>query len=461
MGRLVIAQASLLARSKSQLCEWPVAWLTNLKLSRSFWLFFIAAFFFDCGFAVFFFLFNLYLLDFHWDERSIGLVTGALTIGSLLGTLPAGYLADKVGLRPMLLVCFVVAPILGILRASFIWLPAQLALAFLAGMAMCIWGVCFSPVVAKVTTTENRASAFSLIFSVSIGTSAVGELVCGYAARWLETLGMSIGATELKSLILQVSCGIALVGLIPLTLLHFEDTNEGSVRSINAPRKRWRETLRGGTFLVRFLPSMALWTAVIAAFNPFATVFLSQRLRFPLAQVGLLFGLSQVCQLGLGLLTPLLFGRTGLLRGIALTQMGTAMALLCLAVAQNRILAAILFLSFSSIQWMSSPGLYNLLMTRVPEQERSSASALTMFSNSLLQSVAAMATGFFLVRFGYPKVLSGIAILGFLAALLFQYVVAPAGRTKQESFDRRRKASPGLLSKVIGGPQRDRNGASS
>jgi len=55
------------------------------KLSRSFWVFFAVAFFFDFGFSVYFFLFNLYLLDLHFNERAIGLVGGALTLGSVAG----------------------------------------------------------------------------------------------------------------------------------------------------------------------------------------------------------------------------------------------------------------------------------------------------------------------------------------------------------------------------------------
>ncbi len=74
------------------------ATLTRKKLGRGFWVFFAVAFFFDLGFAVYFFLFNLYLLDLHFNERSIGLVGGALTLGSVVGTLPAGWLVRKLGL---------------------------------------------------------------------------------------------------------------------------------------------------------------------------------------------------------------------------------------------------------------------------------------------------------------------------------------------------------------------------
>ena len=43
----------------------PIRWLREKNLSRGFWLFFSVAFFFDAGFSVYVFLFNLYLVDVH------------------------------------------------------------------------------------------------------------------------------------------------------------------------------------------------------------------------------------------------------------------------------------------------------------------------------------------------------------------------------------------------------------
>ena len=63
----------------------PAAWLRQKQLSRGFWTFFAAAFFFDFGFAVYFFLFNLYLLDLRFSDRDIGIIGGAFTLGSWRG----------------------------------------------------------------------------------------------------------------------------------------------------------------------------------------------------------------------------------------------------------------------------------------------------------------------------------------------------------------------------------------
>jgi predicted MFS family arabinose efflux permease len=98
----------------------------------------------------------------------------------------------------------------------------------------------------------------------------------------------------------------------------------------------------------------------------------------------------------------------------------------CLAGTHQRGIAVVLYLSFSATQWMSSPGLYNLLMSKTPDRERSTASAMTMFSNALLQSGATAASGILLVRFGYPRVLLGIAAVALLSAALFKFIVASA-----------------------------------
>jgi len=400
----------------------PRGWLTEKKLSRGFWVFFTAAFFFDFGFAVYFFLFNLYLLDLHFNERVMGLVGGALTLGSVIGTLPVGLFARRIGLRPLLLFCFVMAPLMGILRAVIIWEAAQIALAFLAGLAMCIWGVCFLPAIARLTTEKNRASAFGLIFSVSIGTSALGGLVCGYLPQWLHAAGIVMQAAEVKRLILIVSCVIALAGIIPVFKLRLPvQPDEPKFQS-----RGWPQVWRLHPFLLRFLPAMALWTAVLASFTPFANVYLSRDLRIPLSNIGLIFSIAQVIQFCMGLLTPIVFRWLGLVNGIVATEVVTAVAIGCLAGARNHGLAIALYLTFSASQWMSSPGLYNLLMSRVPDSERSTASAMTMFCNALLQSAATAIAGILFAQFGYPRVLVGIMALALTAAALFKMLITPA-----------------------------------
>ena len=178
---------------------------------------------------------------------------------------------------------------------------------------------------------------------------------------------------------------------------------------------------------------MALWEAVLALFTPFANVYLASDLHISLSRIGLIFSAAQIPQLCVILLSPLVLSRFGLVPGIVATQIATAVALACLAASQDARLAVALYLSFSALQWMSSPGLYNLLMSRTPERDRSSAAAaMTLFCNAILQAGATALAGMLFTQFGYPRVLVGIAVLALLVALLFGTLVAPATRTPAE-----------------------------
>lgn len=405
----------------------PFAWLREKNMSAGFWVFFAAALFFDAGFGVYTFLFNLYLLDCGFNERSIGLIGSAVILGTLAGMLPAGVLAGRFGLRPLLAFCFVVAPILGVLRALWMSEPAQIGMAFLEGLSLCAWAVCFLPAVARLTTEGNRTSGFTLIFSTSIATSTLGGIVCAYLPQWLKMTGIAMQAFEVKRLILIVSCGIVAVGLIPALRLKLPtQAKEETSAEVLPPRKRWLWEWKKHPFLLRFLALTALWSAVLASFTPFANVYLSRNLHIPMTRIGLIFSTAQIVQFCMGLVAPLIFRSLGLRNGIVAMQIFTAIALGSLAGTQSGKLAIMLYLTFSAAQWMSAPGLYNMLMNETPDKERSTTAAMMLFCNALASSAATAGAGILLARFGYPPVLFGVAAMALAVAALFGFLIAPS-----------------------------------
>ncbi|WP_263352970.1 MFS transporter [Acidicapsa acidisoli] len=405
----------------------PVAWLRQKKLGQGFWVVFAAAFFFDFGMLIYVFMFNLYLLDLHFNDRSIGLVNGAAMLGSVAGTLPAGSLARRVGIRPVLIGCFVIAPLLCALRATATGEAWQIILGFLSGLAMCSWGVCMLPAVARTTTEANRPSAFSLIFSAGVGTGILGGVVCGYLPQWLSRAGFGMQPIEVKRLILLVSSGIAALGLFAVMRLPSLQVTT-PVTNV-AENRTWRRLLRVDRFLLRFLPAMALWTVVVTSFTPFANVYLSRDLHVPLLRIGLVFSAAQVMQFCVTLLSPIVFRTLGTVNGVVVTQLLTAVALGLLAGTQNAEIAVVLYLIFFGMQWMSSPGLYNLLMSKVPEEKQSNASSMALFCNALVGAASTAGAGALFMRFGYPPVLTGIAVLAVVAALLFWSLIGPMDRS--------------------------------
>jgi len=411
-------------------------WLHGYNLSRRFWLFFTAALFWDAGFGLYFFLFNLYLLDFHLNERAIGLINGALSLGVVAGMLPVGILTRRFGSRHLLLLCFLVAPLLSILRAIFVWELAAIALAFFAGVVMCIWTVCFLPVTASLTSESNRAAATGLIFSVGIGATACGAAASGYLWQWIAVLDPGLGATDVKRIVLLLSSGVVACGLVPL--MRLPEVHTAPLQPIVL---RQQLTVLKDSFLRRFLPCMALWSSLLGAFTPFAAVYFVQQRHVSMSRAGLIISASQLAQLIGGLLVPLAERGLGMMRGILVSQLATGILLALTAFSSDPVWCIVFFCGYSAAQWISSPAMYTLMMNNVAEVDRASASALIMFSNFLLIAAATSAMGILLLYFGYPTMMIALAALECMVAIAFRWMIAerlspmPARSTVQvESF---------------------------
>lgn len=399
---------------------WTAAapWLGHYRLSRGFWLFFIAALFWDAGFGVYFFLFNLYLLDFHLNERAIGLVNGALSLGLITGMLPAVILARRIGARRLLIWGFLAASVLGILRAILVGEQSAIALAFMAGTVMCVWPVLFLPVTAALTSESNRTAATGLIFSVGIGATACGVTVSGYLSRWVGIFSSALGPADVKRVVLLLSSGVVACGTI--ALMRLPELNAAPPETI--PLREQFAVLRQ-SFLRRFLPCVALWTSLLGAFAPFATVYFQQQRHISLSHLGLIFSASQLAQLTGGLIVPLVERSFGLTRGIVIFQAGTGVLLALTAISSHPSWCIVFFCSFSAAQWICSPAMYTLLMKNVVERDRAGASAVVMFSNYLLTAWATPALGILLLHFGYTEVMIAIAACGCILAAAFHWLI--------------------------------------
>jgi hypothetical protein len=265
------------------------------------------------------------------------------------------------------------------------------------------------------------------MFSSGIGIAALGALVAGQLPTWLRHLPHPVAAIQATRWTLECACGAAALAIIPLLRLRLP----GAAPRVRLPRF-------SNPFLRRFLPAIAVWALVTGSFPPFANVYFVHHLGLSLQKVGFVFSLSQLVQFLAVLGAPLLFRRTGLVRGVVLTQIATAAALAFLAFIRGSTGAVWLYAAYMAIQYMNEPGIYSLLMDQIPPGERSSASASTFFVTSACQALASAVMGAAIVRFGYPPVLLGIALLALAATAMF-------GR-----LSRLRMTVPGALTAVAG-----------
>jgi MFS family permease len=384
-------------------------WCSQSGLSSQYWTFLAASFFFDLGLSIYFFLFNLFLVGRGYTEKNLGIFTGAIAIGNLVGALPAGNLVRRVGLRPVVLSCFTLAIAFSSLRAVLLSFPAQVVLAFLEGVTLSAWAVCLPLSVAQVTTEKQRPVAFSLLFSLGIGLGAVGGLAGSRLPGVITNIHPQNRGLDPGQLVLLFSCALIGLGIWPATRLRF-----------TRPQVTEKSRPLLSPFLLRYLPAIAVWSLVTGSFSPLASVYLAKHVHLSLQQIGNAFATSQIVQVGAVLLAPVLFRKWGLINSIVFTQIAAACLLLIMAFTSQPIAAAAAYVCFSAFQWMNEPGLYSLLMNMVPAEDRSGASASNSLVTSGVNATAATLAGSAFLRYGYPAVLRGIALMAVLAASLFR-----------------------------------------
>lgn len=392
-------------------------WWSDKGLGREFWKLLAVSFLFDSGMFVFFLLYNLYLLDLGFREDFLGWTTAAMAFGTIAGSLPGGVLAQRTGLRKTLLVCFSVVPAICALRAVSASGPWLIALAFLGGVASSLWAVALPAVVAQITNSSNRAFAFSVIFAAGIGFGVVAGVAGGYLPKLLLLLPAVHTAVGAKRAALLFGIGLAALALWPASRL-----------KLNAPHVAEKRVYPRNRFVMRFFPALAIWSFATGAFGPFFNAYFSQQLHVSVEHIGAIFAGAQLVQVLAILITPALFRSFGMINGIAYTQFACAASLGWLGASRGGWSSSIAYASYTGFEWMSDPGMYTLLMTRVRESDRAGASALNVLVASGAQAIAAAVTGVAFARFGYPVVIAAIVAAIILSGCMFLFLLRDADR---------------------------------
>jgi len=372
-------------------------------------------FFFDFGVSIYFFLFNLFLSSHGYSEAQLGILTGTMAAGNLAGAIPAGRFIQRAGMRNALVTAVFAAPATLCARSLSPSFALQIAAAFVTGLALCLWAVSKSPIIAAITGEQERPLAFSLVFSLGIGMGAAGALA---GSRWPEFFSShfgSAGPLAADQWTLIAACSIAALALVPAIWVRAEKTMVPP-----RPGSLWSPPVR------RVLPAVALWGLVAGSFFPFGNVFLATHLRLSLRSVGTVFSASQLCQVGAVLCAPLVFRRLGVPGGVFTMQMATSFCFLILALTTHPLAASMTYVVLTAMQYMGEPGMYSMMMKVVPEEARAGASATMALTLGVVQLIAATTAGWTFTNLGYPRALGIIAVAALAAGFLFKSV----GRTE-------------------------------
>ena len=181
-------------------------------------------------------------------------------------------------------------------------------------------------------------------------------------------------------------------------------------------------------FVVRYLVVSTVWNIGVGVFNPFFSAYFARQLHLSVERIGFIFSASQLAQLGALMAAPLVLKRFGVVSGTSMMQAGVALSLALLSTGPSAAIAGIVYAMYGSFQYMSEPGVFTLLMSRVEPAERAGVSSLNFFVMSASQAAAAAIAGTAVVRFGYQPVLIFAAVTTALSAYLFRRLLQEFNR---------------------------------
>jgi predicted MFS family arabinose efflux permease len=386
-----------------------------VRFDKPFWVFLFSENFYDFGLYTFALLYNLYLLDLGYREDLLGWVASVGTLGNIAGAVPAAFITRRFGLRRTLIFGSAGVATLCAIRVIVPGRPALLASAFVAGMISAVWAVSLVPVVAALTARENRPQGYSLWTGWGVGLGVIcGPLAGALPGRILKS---GLAATNQGAKRVALLGGAVVAFLAPWLLVRLPLNEE--------PRDDPR-VFPSSPFVKRYVAAYAVWNLAIGIFNPFFSAYFSRQLGMPVARIGVVFAGGQLATVAGLFAAPAVLRRAGSVRGIALIQLGMALALMLLATGPSPLAAAALYAAYMAFQVMMEPGAFTLLMEGVKPGERGGASALNFFAMNAPQSAAAAAAGMAVTRFGYRPVLLCAAAIAALAAWLFRRLLVGA-----------------------------------
>ena len=379
------------------------------SFTRHYWRFLFAENLYDIGLYIFVLLYNLYLLDLGYLEDFLGWVTSSMSVGSIVGALPAAAIARRLGLKATVICGSAGVALMCICRTAALGKPWLIGTAFIAGAISSVWAVSLVPMVAALTGERNRALGYSIWSGWGIGLGVIIGVVAGSMTGWIRKAGLAASDIPARQIALLIGSGTALLSPLLLARLPLPRTQnpEASV----FPRT---------SFVKRFLVAFTVWNLGVGAFNPFFTAYFARQLHMSTPRIGVVFSAAQFAELGALLAAPMMLRRFGNVRGIALMQAGVAVSLALLATGPPALAAGFMYAMYGSFQFMSEPATFTLLMSRVQTDQRAGASSLSFFVTAASQALSSGLAGVSITRFGYRPLLIFASLATALAAWLFQ-----------------------------------------
>lgn len=109
----------------------------------------------------------------------IGVLNGMGAIGALIGAVPVGMLADRIGRKPVLILSAILTPLFLAITGLVTTAPLLLGFSLVQGMVATAYWVTNIPILIESTTPNQRVGVLALNSFLLLGVGALGNLLGG------------------------------------------------------------------------------------------------------------------------------------------------------------------------------------------------------------------------------------------------------------------------------------------
>jgi MFS family permease len=330
---------------------------------------------------------NLYLYSLGYDSRFIGIINGANSIAVLLCSLPAGYLADRIGRRPVLLVGGICYPLSILGLALVTSTPAIMLFNFLFGVFAVTYWVAGIPLLFASTQEYQRVQVFSINSFLLWGIGPLGAFLSGevvvVAAKILRVSASHSSALRYGMLFMALT---AAIGAIPYFFL--QEPARSEERSTGAPpvgKVAW-------LFTQLLVPDLVLAFGM-GAMLTFIQLYFYVRFHMDAGPIGIVMAVGGLCAGVATLLTPFIARRWGNLQMTVRFGWLTAPLMGVVAISMQAAVAVPAYWLIVMFRGMSDPVYTAFIQERVPEVYRARLTGFYSVTYSIGTSLGPAASG--------------------------------------------------------------------
>src|SRR3989454_3714870 len=122
---------------------------------------------------------NYYVHSLGYHPDFIGLFSAMPAIGALVGAVPTGMVADRIGRKPVLLLTAILTPLFLAVCGLVTSTPLLLAASLMQGFVSTAYWVTNLPLLVESTTEQQRVGVLALNSFLLLGVGALGNLLGG------------------------------------------------------------------------------------------------------------------------------------------------------------------------------------------------------------------------------------------------------------------------------------------